>query len=287
MNPIDAFSYPTSPTSPEFSFRHDQANGASSSEPEHANSNLIFSKTSDAKLSARIRGIFYINEYGQEIFPYPNPKLPAQLATKRTLIYSIGSLYTSILPCLILCSVGNAIATSPSLRHKVLILNGTNDRETDGYTALDFIKAITDGLNASRLIDARRTFYNTLGEEALNGNGTSGGNGGPLGQPATGLGRAPNAAALSPPTVAWDGQSRPNTPPVYPAFPSNLFVPNPASAYMTHLVYLSNSGVAVDEAAVEALGVQCVKCEGGWDEDGRAVYAEDRLTEVLETIIKS
>lgn len=60
------------------------------------------------------------------------------------LIYSIGSLYTSILPCLILRDVGHAIA-DPKIKYKVLILNGCLDRETPEYTAKDFIDAVARG----------------------------------------------------------------------------------------------------------------------------------------------
>ena len=60
----------------------------------------------------------------------------------RSLIYSPGSLYTSILPCLALRSIGPAIVHSPSLRAKVLLLNSTLDRDTPGYGALDFVEAI-------------------------------------------------------------------------------------------------------------------------------------------------
>ncbi|ORX90960.1 UPF0052-domain-containing protein [Basidiobolus meristosporus CBS 931.73] len=118
------------------------------------NSNIIFDKNDCGKLPSRIERIYYINEYGQEIFPRANPKCIQFLNTKRTLLYSIGSLYTSIMPCLVLRGVGNAVANSRTLRNKILMLNGSHDREVDGYTAIDFIQAITNGLNFSRQVDA-------------------------------------------------------------------------------------------------------------------------------------
>ncbi|KAI9354923.1 hypothetical protein BD770DRAFT_324362 [Pilaira anomala] len=154
MNPIDAFSKLALPNSPQLEH-----------EPNVINSNLVFSKSSEEKLSAAIARIYYMNEYGQEIYPLPNPKILDHLTHRTELIYSIGSLYTSILPCLILRKVGHAIAHSPSLKHKILVLNGTTDRETDGYTALDFIGTITNALNESQLIDARRKYYDTHSEE--------------------------------------------------------------------------------------------------------------------------
>lgn len=63
------------------------------------------------------------------------------------LVYAPGSLYTSILPCLALRSVGTLIATSPSLTHKILLLNSTLDRETPNYSSIDFVKAISLACN--------------------------------------------------------------------------------------------------------------------------------------------
>ncbi|CAG8535633.1 341_t:CDS:2 [Scutellospora calospora] len=113
------------------------------------NNNLIFDKSKIIVLNRRINRIYYINEYGQEIFPSVNTKVLKSLSTKSALIYSIGSLYTSIMPCLILRGVGKEIAESSTLKRKILILNGSNDRETDKFTALDFIIAIVNGCNSS------------------------------------------------------------------------------------------------------------------------------------------
>jgi len=54
----------------------------------------------------------------------------------------------SIIPCLALRGVASAIARSCSLRAKVLFLNSKNDRETEGYSAVDHIQAIARSLNA-------------------------------------------------------------------------------------------------------------------------------------------
>ncbi|CAG8453322.1 5641_t:CDS:2 [Paraglomus occultum] len=123
-------------------------------------SNLTFDKFDTEHLTRRIHRIYYINEYGQEIYPSPNPKVLTSLKEKLTLIYSIGSLYTSIMPCLILRDVGKAIVDSTSLKRKILILNGYNDRETAGFSAVDFIKAIVHGCNYSlRLSGVHATDY--------------------------------------------------------------------------------------------------------------------------------
>ncbi|CAE6336123.1 unnamed protein product [Rhizoctonia solani] len=100
-----------------------------------------------AKLEARINRVFYINAYGQEIFPSPNSDFLENLGKRRTLVYSCGSLWTSIIPCLALRGVASAIAKSASIQAKVLLLNGQNDRETEGYTAEDYVNAIARVLN--------------------------------------------------------------------------------------------------------------------------------------------
>lgn len=116
--------------------------------------NVMFSKAPEGEgaaayesLESRINRVFYINAYGQEIFPSPNPDFIENLGKRKTLIYSCGSLWTSIIPCLALRGVASAIAKSASIQAKVLLLNGQNDRETEGYTAEDYVHAIARVLN--------------------------------------------------------------------------------------------------------------------------------------------
>jgi 2-phospho-L-lactate transferase/gluconeogenesis factor (CofD/UPF0052 family) len=111
--------------------------------------NIAFSKHDEEDLPARIERLWYINPYGHEIAPTANPKVVEALAGSRTVIYSIGSLYTSIIPSLVLRKVGQAIgdgAASGRIRHRVLILNSRLDRETgprsEPMTARDFVAAI-------------------------------------------------------------------------------------------------------------------------------------------------
>ena len=104
--------------------------------------NIAFSKASEAPLPARIKRIWYINPYGNEMRPAPNPKAVEAINTADAIIYSIGSLYTSIIPSLILRGIGASISNGAGPRFKILILNGSLDRETGGFTAADFIAAI-------------------------------------------------------------------------------------------------------------------------------------------------
>ncbi|KAH0445397.1 hypothetical protein IEQ34_025515 [Dendrobium chrysotoxum] len=91
-------------------------------------------------LGSRIDRLFYVNAYGNEVDPAPNPEYLASLHRCRMLVYSCGSLWTSIVPCLALRGVATAISSSTSLRHKVLLLNTTADRENARLTAIDFVR---------------------------------------------------------------------------------------------------------------------------------------------------
>jgi 2-phospho-L-lactate transferase/gluconeogenesis factor (CofD/UPF0052 family) len=106
---------------------------------------INFSKADEDDLPARIERLWYINPYGQEIRLSANPMVTKALWDAQAIIYSIGSLYTSIIPSLILKGVGQAIS-NPAIRYKILILNSNNDRETGSssmsFSALEFITAI-------------------------------------------------------------------------------------------------------------------------------------------------
>lgn len=114
-----------------------------------------FSKEDEEDLPCRVDRVWYINPYGHEIWPVANPKVLAALEDSDTVVYSIGSLYTSIIPSLILRGVGAAIGDSRSkIRNKVLILNAKIDRETGPLakpmTAVDFAKAIAKAAKESQ-----------------------------------------------------------------------------------------------------------------------------------------
>jgi hypothetical protein len=97
--------------------------------------------------------LWYINPYGQEIRLSANPMVLNALNDAQAIIYSIGSLYTSIVPSLVLKGIGQAIE-NPAIRYKILILNSTIDRETgpsiDPYSALDFVAAIAKACEESK-----------------------------------------------------------------------------------------------------------------------------------------
>lgn len=100
-------------------------------------------------LPARIKRIFYMSSEGtnllHEVFPAVNDSVLEQLKQVDCIVYAMGSLYTSICPSLVLHGVGETISMTPCL--KVLLLNGSHDRETTNMTASDFVTAICDALN--------------------------------------------------------------------------------------------------------------------------------------------
>ncbi|ORX47998.1 UPF0052-domain-containing protein [Hesseltinella vesiculosa] len=222
---------------------------------EQCNRNLFFSKHTNEHLPASIQRVFYINEYGQEIYPVPNAKVITQLSTKRTLVYSMGSLFTSLVPNLILRNIGKAIAESHSLKFKVLLLNGSHDRETHGFTAMDFITTITGALNESQRIDCRRAFYETaahLKHHYLRMTPNMGDHIEPASRSAS-QHHSFHGSLDS-------GYASSNSPMAhFPPFPDQLFHASSPSVYITHLVYLDKSEIVVDVEAIESIGIKCIQ----------------------------
>lgn len=79
------------------------------------------------------------------VFPIVNPSVLEQLGKVDCIVYAMGSLFTSICPSLVLLGVGEIISARSC--PKVLLLNGSHDRETAGLTASCFVTAIADALN--------------------------------------------------------------------------------------------------------------------------------------------
>jgi len=110
--------------------------------------NMLVQKSNDF-LNGRIERVFYVNPYGTEVYPSANPKVIQALESTDVLIYSIGSLFTSIIPCLIPKGVAKTILQA-KMRFKIFLLNNGNDRETSGFTsAIDYVSAIVDACNDS------------------------------------------------------------------------------------------------------------------------------------------
>lgn len=93
--------------------------------------------------------MFYMSSEGSnllhEVFPEVNHTVLEQLSKVDCIVYAMGSLFTSVCPSLVLRGIGETIA-SRSIP-KILLLNGSHDRETAGLSASGFVTAITDSLN--------------------------------------------------------------------------------------------------------------------------------------------
>ncbi|KAL6768387.1 hypothetical protein ACKKBF_B38970 [Auxenochlorella protothecoides x Auxenochlorella symbiontica] len=117
---------------------------------------LSVDKACAAPLPAAIRRAFYLSSDGDgaehEVAPDANPRTLAALGRAQAVIYGMGSLYTSLVPHLVLRGVGETIAAARC--PKILMLNGAVDRETGqclrrpgAMAASDVLLALTDALN--------------------------------------------------------------------------------------------------------------------------------------------
>ncbi|RYP61993.1 hypothetical protein DL771_009933 [Monosporascus sp. 5C6A] len=275
----------------------------------------------DDDLPARIDRIWYINPYGHEIRPVPNPKVLAAIRGAGAVVYSIGSLYTSLMPSLILRGVGDAIAGahnggrvgngnasgSGGPKHKVLILNSTIDRETgpsgDPYTAADFVRAIVRGAGSQGVQGAGKgpaaadSLPRRSNKDATSSlpdsNATPETTGtGPDSNPANPGIPAPSTTVSVTAPATRNGQTTPGS-----VSGSGLWSP-PASQsqawsaeaeqvrrYVTHLIYLEGEGAPrVDRGELGRLGVECIRVYGR-RVDGMLRYDEAGLTRALEAIV--
>lgn len=116
-------------------------------------------------LSSPIKRVFYLSSEGtgqeHEVSPHPNPRVLTELQQADSIVYGMGSLYTSICPALCLQGVGEAIAARRV--PKILLLNGSHDRETSTapyhvgpMTAADVVQAVCDALNRKYNIRSER-----------------------------------------------------------------------------------------------------------------------------------
>ncbi|KAK7412440.1 hypothetical protein VNO78_03901 [Psophocarpus tetragonolobus] len=125
---------------------------------------------SSPALPSKIKRVFYMSSEGKnllhEVFPSANVAVLEQLNNVDCIVYGMGSVFTSICPSLVLLGIGEIISSRSCL--KVLLLNGTRDRETNGFSASCFVTAITDALNrtygepSNRLQNLPNHYINTL-----------------------------------------------------------------------------------------------------------------------------
>jgi hypothetical protein len=103
----------------------------------------------DEGLESPIKRVFYLSTEDPTslapVYPKANPAIARGVEMCDGVVYGMGSLYTSIVPSLILEGVGEAIAQKEG--PKVLILNGDQDRETGDMSASACVAAVADALN--------------------------------------------------------------------------------------------------------------------------------------------
>ncbi|KAJ6830710.1 uncharacterized protein M6B38_351105 [Iris pallida] len=129
------------------------------SHPTNGRMGLINKDCASAtRLPCGIKRVFYMSSEGcnllHEVFPAVNPTVLDQLSKVDCIVYGMGSLFTSICPSLVLHGIGELIASRPI--PKVLLLNGSHDRETTSMSASGFVTAITDALNRAHGNSNRR-----------------------------------------------------------------------------------------------------------------------------------
>lgn len=112
--------------------------------PSLGRSHLNFAKSGSHPLPSAIERVYYVNMYGDEIHPCLSPRSITALQTADALVCSVGSLYTSIIPILLLRGFASHLP-----KRCILMLNGTEDRETYGMQPKDYLDAVNSALSYS------------------------------------------------------------------------------------------------------------------------------------------
>jgi 2-phospho-L-lactate transferase/gluconeogenesis factor (CofD/UPF0052 family) len=226
--------------------------------------NIKFSKQEEEDLPARIERIWYINPYGQEMLPPANPRAVSAIKQAQAIIYSIGSLYTSIVPSIVPWGMGEALRTTPA-RHKILILNGSLDREvgptTAPFTAFDFVEAISRAGEQSRGQPWRPALRMSR----------SVGNLSPTLPPSD---RSPKAHRLDAGKAVKASTPASGRKPLY-------------RQYVTHVIHLAGDGAPeVDREHLGTLGIDCLRLYGRKHPTGKGMlYDRNALIGAIEAIL--
>lgn len=130
-------------------------------------SHITFNKFHDTPLVSPVDKLFYITKEQKEVRNHLFIKAQQALENSDVIVYSIGSLITSILPVVILDGFSFSILRNKNST-KILMLNGNLDRETSNYNIVDFIYQIIKSLIYSLGIEVRREFTFTQIKEYEN-----------------------------------------------------------------------------------------------------------------------
>ncbi|KIV93215.1 hypothetical protein PV10_04450 [Exophiala mesophila] len=225
--------------------------------------NIKFTKDQDEDLPARIDRVWYINPYGQEMLPPANPRVLSAIKHSQAVIFSIGSLFTSIIPSIVLKGVGEAIRTTPA-RHKILILNGSLDREvgpsSSPFSAFDFVEAIARAGEQSRGNSWRPVLHGSRSDETIGNSYTS---------PST----SRHGSSLHPNPQVANEAHRASRDSIY-------------RQYVTHVIHLTGDGTPhVDRDRLASVGIDCLKLYGRKSAKGIVFYDHQALVGAIEAIL--
>ncbi len=110
----------------------------------HPGSGCQVLKEGSQPLQSRVKKVAYLDGARNVALPKVNPAILSAIRQADLILYGVGSLWTSIVPCLIPREVAGALIKSSA--QKVLMLNTYHDRETMGLDAGDFITTIQRAL---------------------------------------------------------------------------------------------------------------------------------------------
>ena len=122
------------------------------SHPSESTTQMYFQKNAThPRFAAAISELWYYTpRTGKRWRPVVNPRVIDAVRAADLIVYSIGSLVTSLMPSLIVPEIACAIGGNVNAK-KVLLLNATYDRETDGLPLEDYV-----GLVDRTLIESAR-----------------------------------------------------------------------------------------------------------------------------------
>lgn len=263
------------------------------SHPDLKASQLHFSKDENTPLASPIRRIFYINPYGQEIHPRASTRVLRTLEKAQVLIYSIGSLFTSTVPVVILQGFANAIKTPT--KKKILLMNGSLDRETDSIDGMGFIRALIGAcLYSEQGSSSSPLSYDNNGSsvslashnitQPTNQQGVFGIYGG--GRSAL---YSQSLHDYSTTNSSTNLHKQPAHPQLIDPYSTDAISATQWSKYITHVVYLKNSPLTFSEANLGYLKAKGVKCVGikQKSSSSKQYYSPEDLQLVLSEIIKN
>ena len=118
------------------------------SHPVDGNSQLMIDKECEIPLESPIKEVGYVKEEGEgegdNDDKFANDETLQAIEEADTIVYSIGSLWTSIVPVLITKGISERIRRD---QRKILLVNGWPDRETSGMNREDYKNTIAQALD--------------------------------------------------------------------------------------------------------------------------------------------